>query len=334
MRSRRRLRRPVHLFVSLPIALMLGAILAGSAGPTSAQAATSTGARTTVVVDYFFHGVPEDDANQAASFANFTHPPAGSLTFDQSNMFDAAPVTQVGQNPNAESVPNPLAHWWTGPFSGPINGNIEFDWWWSQPNAASLPFGVEVNIKVVADPDFANPGVGTQTIIGNATATFTFADVQPQRFMTTVPVSCTVGVDCPTSELLIQVATLFVDTGPGLTALYDNAMFPSKFSVPGPSAATLLSFTGKAAGRTGVKLTWRTASEVDTVGFNVWRLTARGKTKVNRSLIPARGNAGGARYSFVDSTARPGVSYKYRLQVVNRSGSRAWYGSARVRMPR
>jgi hypothetical protein len=100
-----------------------------------------------------------------------------------------------------------------------------------------------------------------------------------------------------------------------------------------PTGVQLRSFDARAS-RGAVQLRWRTASEVGTVGFNVWRLTAAAKTKVNRSLISAHGSAVGAHYSFVDRTAQRGASYTYRLQIVNRDGTRSWQGAARVRVLR
>ena len=72
--------------------------------------------------------------------------------------------------------------------------------------------------------------------------------------------------------------------------------------------------------------TWRTASETDALGFNLWRYSASGKgVKVNRTLIAAKvaGRAAGAAYRVVDRITRPG-SYTYRLQSVSKTGKRAW----------
>jgi hypothetical protein len=317
----------------LPRILILACAIVVFAFPLSgSQAATwstETSAVSAVAVDYFFHGVPEDQANKNASFVNLEPPPAGSLTFNQSNTFDAAPVAQTMGSPNSEFIPNELAVWWTGPFSGTINGMITFNWFWQTSNADGIAQGVALNVKVVADPDFANPGVGTQTVIGDFDTTFLFSDTLPAQFTTEVPVSGTV-----TNALLIQVATSFVNTGPGLTALYDHAMFPSKMSIPSPTAATLLSFTGKATGRSAVKLTWQTASEVDAIGYNVWRFGSSGKpVKVNRVILAAKTarGIGGARYSLLDPRVQPGA-YTYRLQVVSANGTRAWRASATVRV--
>ena len=93
---------------------------------------------------------------------------------------------------------------------------------------------------------------------------------------------------------------------------------------------TGVSVTRFAAGRTpsGVVLSWRSGSEADVLGFNVWR----GQTKVNRTLIAAKrsGKAAGAAYRFVDRAARASRNASYRLQVVDLKGKRSWYGSAAI----
>lgn len=131
-----------------------------------------------------------------------------------------------------------------------------------------------------------------------------------------------------------------IEIAPGIAALTpDNApqdlMGAGEYIVEGncsPTAVTLASFDARAKlGR--VAITWRTASENEIVGFNVWR-GPLGEQKVNASLVPARGSVGGASYRLVDARVRRGGSYTYRLQIVKRDGSTAWYGSARVRAAR
>jgi hypothetical protein len=100
-----------------------------------------------------------------------------------------------------------------------------------------------------------------------------------------------------------------------------------------PTAVRVLRF-GARADRGAVVLHWRTAAEARVLGFDVWRRGASGERQVNRALVAASGGVGGARYRLVDRGTRPGVSYTYRLQIVNRDGTRSWYGSARVRTPR
>jgi hypothetical protein len=95
--------------------------------------------------------------------------------------------------------------------------------------------------------------------------------------------------------------------------------------VGGPTAVQMRSFTATSAAR-GILLRWRTGTEVELVGFNVFRqkgAQAR-KVKLNRSLVRAKGGVAGAKYSWLDRSAKRGG--RYWLQAVNADGSRSWYG--------
>jgi hypothetical protein len=186
--------------------------------------------------DFYFHGMTDDQAQKVASGQNGAPPPAGNLTFDSNgpNAGNATPIQQVMGNPNSEFIPNQLAVWWVGPFSGTIDGNIQIDWTWQTSNEDGALQGINVVFKVVADPDFSNPGVGTQNVIGADSAMWQFTGVNtPKTFTTIIGVHGTV-----VSSLLIQVGTRFVNTGPGLTALYDHPDAPSRWSLPVDPNAT------------------------------------------------------------------------------------------------
>lgn len=99
-----------------------------------------------------------------------------------------------------------------------------------------------------------------------------------------------------------------------------------------PTNVTVTSFTGRATGRKGVSLTWRTASEFGALGFNVWRFAQGKGVKVNRALIPAKQAGRSAAYRLIDRRAKRGVAYTYRLQVVRANGTRAWGASTAVRV--
>lgn len=73
-----------------------------------------------------------------------------------------------------------------------------------------------------------------------------------------------------------------------------------------------------------VTLSWETASEVGTAGFNVYRAAAPGGdfVPINATLIPAAGNELlGAAYRFEDDAVVPGRRYDYRIEEVEWDGS-------------
>jgi hypothetical protein len=101
--------------------------------------------------------------------------------------------------------------------------------------------------------------------------------------------------------------------------------------VDGPCVTTAVSIRGFAARWNGsrVVVSWTTASEVDALGFNVFRRVGKGPfRKINFALIPAKraGSARGAAYRLVDRTVRRSQTYTYRLQIVAKNGKRSWYG--------
>jgi hypothetical protein len=95
-----------------------------------------------------------------------------------------------------------------------------------------------------------------------------------------------------------------------------------------PTAVHVRTFSARWTAKR-ISVTWRTAAEPDTLGFNVYRSTDAGPfRRLNPLLIAARraGSATGAAYSFADRAVRPGRTYTYRLQVVHSNGTREWYG--------
>jgi hypothetical protein len=106
-------------------------------------------------------------------------------------------------------------------------------------------------------------------------------------------------------------------------------------SCPPPSAVGLVSFAAQGTAR-NIVLSWETASEIDNLGFNLYRADSeKGPwTQLNEELIPgqAPGSPVGGTYAFTDSNVRRGVTYYYRLQDVSLGGSSAFHGpvSAKV----
>jgi cellulose synthase/poly-beta-1,6-N-acetylglucosamine synthase-like glycosyltransferase len=70
-----------------------------------------------------------------------------------------------------------------------------------------------------------------------------------------------------------------------------------------------------------VILKWETASESNAIGFNLYRLEAKGgkAVKLNDKLIQAKG--AGVSYTFIDSDVRIRKTYYYKLESVAADGA-------------
>ncbi len=79
----------------------------------------------------------------------------------------------------------------------------------------------------------------------------------------------------------------------------------------------------------GVTITWETATEVNTMGFNVYRSESSVESEfeqVNDELIPAKGDPlTGATYEVKDDQVKPGRLYFYQVEEVEWGGTRNRY---------
>ena len=103
-----------------------------------------------------------------------------------------------------------------------------------------------------------------------------------------------------------------------------------------PSNAAAISLTGFSATRQGsaVNIVWSTSSEVDSLGFTLYR-GADGQrssaTRITPTLIPATGQAGqGAAYTWRDTAAPDDERLSYWLVETERSGATNEYGPVRA----
>ena len=93
-----------------------------------------------------------------------------------------------------------------------------------------------------------------------------------------------------------------------------------------PSSATAVELIAFSARPTAdvVLLEWETATELDTLGFNLYRAESPDapKRRLNNHLIQAQslGDVLGATYTFVDKTANPAATYIYWLEDVSFQG--------------
>lgn len=83
-----------------------------------------------------------------------------------------------------------------------------------------------------------------------------------------------------------------------------------------------------------VLITWSTASELDAAGYNLYRSDQpTGEyVLINPQLIPASTDPwAGGEYSFVDTTAQPGITYYYLLEDVETDGQTNRHGPIEVK---
>ena len=95
-----------------------------------------------------------------------------------------------------------------------------------------------------------------------------------------------------------------------------------------PTAVMMGSFRARREA-SNVRLSWQTASEVDTVGFNVLRSEGSGAySQLNAELLPAQraGSDSGGDYSYLDAGSLAGKTYRYKLQVITTDGGTHEYG--------
>jgi hypothetical protein len=123
--------------------------------------------------------------------------------------------------------------------------------------------------------------------------------------------------------------TYYVKLHWDLNGSYNWNQTSSSFTCQTPQAVTLASFTALPTGN-AITLDWATASELDNLGFNLYRArsAAGPRTQLNASLILSQvpGSPVGAAYQFVDTAVKPGVTYYYWLEAVDVAGASELYG--------
>jgi|GEM_PF-4000674 len=105
-------------------------------------------------------------------------------------------------------------------------------------------------------------------------------------------------------------------------------------TVTTPTAVNLVAFKARAV-KKGVSVKWTTGTELNMVGFNVWRKIGKGEWKIiNPEMIASKNIETpyyGATYKFLDKSAKPGKVYQYKLEIITASGSSDWSDVVRVK---
>jgi CSLREA domain-containing protein len=213
----------------------------------------------------------------------------------------------VTPNDPGDPDPGPNEHQ-NFPLLAAINGNTIEGTLNSKPNTS---YRLEFFANSECDPSMHGEGerfLGTTgvTTDGNGNAGFSFASPTP----------------LPGGQFVSATAT-------------DPANSTSEFSqclAVGQPTGVRINYVAAARTPSGVLVRWRTATETQTLGFNVYRGRSGALKRLNRALIPSTTGATtrGHAYSFLDRSAPRGKA-SYRLQAVNRDGSKSWIGSTETR---
>jgi hypothetical protein len=173
---------------------------------------------------FYFHGLPQDQANKTAGPPY----PAGSLTFDSTAPTETVPVVQTttwGALANQDFVGNQLGAFWVGSFpTGPIDREIEIRWYWSSQSPSQVAFGQNLDITVFADPSFTGSRVQPEKVIGRARVDVNLG------FTPTLNISKVHVTGAVQQTLMIQVFPVFGVGSEGLQITYDSVTEASGFS--------------------------------------------------------------------------------------------------------
>jgi hypothetical protein len=202
----------------------------------------------------------------------------------------------------------------------------------------------------VVDVNFFVPGTTTAALVHGFGAVFSDVDLdntssiqffdQANTTLGTFFVPATVGsetfsflgVSFPTNVVSrVRITSGNIGPGPGVTDQNGNTrdvvvMDDFIYGEPSvPTAVTFASFSGRRT-RQGVVLRWRTAQEVGSLGFNVYRGPIGHRRRLNHKIVRATGSVGGARYTYRDAGAARHRRLSYWLQEIGTDGSRRWRG--------
>ena len=147
--------------------------------------------------------------------------------------------------------------------------------------------------------------------------------------MNTVDLSSIAAVNNQTS-VLFRLFAWGASSGAG-TWRIDNVRIDGTV----PTAIDLVSFTARPR-KAAIVLRWETATEIDNLGFNLYRAESPEgeRTRLNASLIPSQapGSPVGAVYTWRDTSVQPGVTYYYWLEDVDLHGHATLHGPVSATM--
>jgi hypothetical protein len=206
----------------------------------------------------------------------------------------------------------------------------------------------------------ANPGTtvnkpDTTAPDGVSTAAYGASNGQPYRTSTSTGffgtsgaaphvagLAATVWEKYPTmtlANLRTYVTNAAVDKGGGggcgEVSGQNNRFGYGRVNLPSPTYVRLARFQAWPE-RAAIHVEWETVTEIDNLGFNLYRADAPEGlyARLNRELIPSQapGSPSGAIYVWLDSTVQTGRTYYYKLEDVDVYGHNTLHGPVRVKV--
>ena len=150
------------------------------------------------------------------------------------------------------------------------------------------------------------------------------------------------GASLPDVNLVVNVSS-GVDTVTNTATItnVNDSVAPNNtssdpVSILFPTAVTLASFTAENHSGQDVLLQWQTASELDAVGFNLYRRSSDNTSfeQINEALIPSQapGSLFGSTYTWLDLDMDAGKTYYYLLDAMDVNGRTQSYGPVLVKV--
>jgi uncharacterized repeat protein (TIGR01451 family) len=179
----------------------------------------------------------------------------------------------------------------------------------------------EVRVVESYDPNFIFQSSVPATRFGTDNV-WDLGDLPP-GYVTNIVIEGLVSGKALERDVLFNTVEVISRSGSRTVHLVTRVINPKVIPV------TLLYFKAvDAPGR--VKLKWKTATEFENLGFNLYRSTklAGYRTRLNAQLVPGSETTAGQEYRFFDETARPGATYYYWLEEVSWNYKCKVYGPA------
>jgi hypothetical protein len=289
------------------------------------------GSGTVVAEQYAAYGIRiENKGNGGADWSNPSNHPAMIFASSPETTAELTDGDDGLGTPN-QAFPHPNFPASNGPGVGGASGPAA--------NVAALD-----NILIISEDGDSS---GPNDMAGGGIIRPTFDTAQHIRFVETLDIEETTGgtvsvYDASDALIMSVPMETYGNNSYQQVSLLAGGVygmdveFVGSGAVPGiafcedmPTAIELGGF--EASAKDGaIELVWETAAELDTTGFNVYRAESANGPRIalNSSLIASQapGSPLGATYRFLDSTARPWVTYYYWLQELDTSFEAVEYG--------